>query len=150
MKFNSILLTRAIFCFIQHELVQHFGNFLNILSEASCFFFVFSSEKRDQNKFQEANFVEGSRSLSDLGTGSYSALHLYRVFHLAIYAPVLLLPRERCLFLIDFCSFPTLHTPTLPLRYIATGIVLRAIMSISRCPINVTYKCKQRHQRFLL
>lgn len=103
------------------------------------FFPVYSLwQKGSEQILAEANFVEGSRSLSDLGTGSYSALHLYRVFHLAIYPPVLLLPTERererqgCLFLIDFSS-P--HTPTLP--YIATGIV----PTRDHVDIPVSHKC---------
>ena len=41
--------------------------------------------------------------------------------------------------------------PTLPrFRILRLVLYQRAIMSISRCPINVTYKCKQHRQHFLL
>lgn len=130
---------------------------MNILSRATCFFFffffffrIFPLTKGIRTNFSGSQFRRRQQISFRLGTGSYSALHLYRVFHLAIYPPVLLLPTERERDR-DVFSSSISPRPTLP-RFCILRLVLyqRAIMSISRCPINVTYKCKQHRQHFLL
>lgn len=112
--------------YINLYFAKRFENFYFKRSYAFFFFRIFVWQKGSEQILTKANFVEG---LFHLETGSCSALHLYRVFHLAIYPAVLLLPTERRLFLIDFSSFSnSLRSPTrffLP-RYIAAGIVQRA------------------------
>lgn len=121
-------------------------NFLNILSRATSFpplppfFRIFLWQKGSEQILAEANFVEGSRisfrprnrkllgppslpcfSLSDLPTRAFTTrreMPFPHRFLLVSNAP---------------------HSHAFPSRYIATGIVQRAIMSISRRPINVTY-----------
>lgn len=101
---------------------------ISILSRAMPFFFrIFVWQKGPEQILAKANFVEG---LFHLETGSCSALHLYRVFHLAIYPAVLLLPTERRLFLIDFSSFSN----SLPLAF--STDILRLVSYNARDPVD--------------